>query len=281
MSIRGMLRGVVWCLVVVGVRLSAPLFAQAPVVSGDSSARLRIIGIYDVRTGEPIPGVVVREVFSGASVITTAHGLARLDFVVYRGQATVIELQKLGYEAKQIVLSRGDTNSVTEVLEPATTLAPVVTTEKFQITRDAGLYEGFAMRCQEKLVTCFDPAEIAKHPVANIADLLIKSFGVTMGACGSSPTGKASDTRHGLCNSIAMHPSVIPPAYCFPNIFIDGYLWNTTNGLPIDSRPGGAPNASFTASNVKAIEVYPSEKPRPMRFVGGDETCGAVVIWTK
>jgi hypothetical protein len=213
-------------------------------------------------------------------VITTASGLARLDFVVFRGQAAVVELQKLGYEPKQVPLSRGDTMPITEIMNPATALAPVVTTERYQITRDAGLYDGIAQRCQEKLVTCFDRKVIADHPVANIADFLIKANGVTMGGCGGG-TGKWMANRNQLCNSIAMHSLLIPPSYCYPNFFIDGYLWDSKIGSPIDSRPGAPPNGAFTAANVKAIEVYPPEKPRPLRFLGSDETCGAVVIWTK
>ena len=255
--------------------------AQTAVPSRDSTTvRPRIIGVYDARSGDPIPGVVVRDVFAGTSVVTTTSGLARLDFVVFRGQAAIVELQKLGYEAKQVLLSRGDTVSITELLNPATTLAPVVTTEKYQITRDAGLYEGIAQRCQEKMVTCFDPTTIAGRPVANIADFLIKAVGVTMGGCGGG-NGKWMANRNQLCGSIAMHPTVIPPSYCYPNFFIDGYQWDTRLGSPIDSMPGKPPNGAFTAGNVKAIEVYPAEKPRPMRFLGSNTTCGAVVIWTK
>jgi hypothetical protein len=255
--------------------------AQTPPAARDSAPpKPRLIGVYDSRSGDPIPGVVVRDLFAGTSVVTTTSGLARLDFVVFRGQAAVVELQKLGYEPKQVLLSRGDTVPITEVLNPATTLAPVVTTEKYQITRDAGLYEGIGQRCHEKLVTCFDPKTIAQHPVANIADFLIKAVGVTMGGCGGG-NGKWMANRNQLCNSIAMHPTVIPPAYCYPNMFIDGYEWDMKMGAPIDSRPGSAPSGAFTAANVKAIEVYPSEKPRPLRFLGTNETCGAVVIWTK
>jgi hypothetical protein len=256
--------------------------AQVPAQPRDSTAAAepRVIGVYDSRSGDPLAGVVVRDVFAGTSVVTNLNGLARLDFVIFRGQAAVVELQKLGYEPKQLLLSRGDTTPVTEILTPATALAPVVTTATYQITRDAGLYEGFAARCHEKLVTCFDPAAIAQHPVGNVADFLIKAIGVTLGACGGGH-GKWMANRDQLCDGIAMHPTTIPPAYCYPNFFIDGFQWDSNIGPPIDNRPGAPANGSFTAANIKAIEVYPPEKPRPMRFLGSDDTCGAVVIWTK
>lgn len=50
-------------------------------------------------------------------------------------------------------------------------------------------------------------------------------------------------------------------------------------GARLESRHAG--EAAFTPANVRAIEVYPPEKPRPTRFLGSDENCGAVVMWTK
>lgn len=160
--------------------LIALLFAVLPgwatAQSHDSThaAGIKIIGVFDARSGDPVAGVTVRDVLSGERVVTTATGTARLDFVLYRGAAAIVQLQKVGFEVKQIVVSRADTSSVTELLEPATALAPVVTTEKYVITRDAGLRDGFSVRCTSKSVTCFDAAEIEKHP-------LFREFGVRSG----------------------------------------------------------------------------------------------------
>jgi hypothetical protein len=254
---------------------------QVAAQSYDSTraTRMKIIGVFDPRSGEPIAGVLVRDIFTGTSVVTSATGTARLDFISYRGGAAIVQLQKVGFEAKQIFVNRGDTNSVTEVLEPATALAPMVTTEKYVIARDAGLREGFAMRCTSKSVTCFDAREIEKHPLANVADLLIHAEGVTLGGCGGGK-GKWMANRNGLCNTIAMKPTAIPPAFCYPTFFIDGFEWDSSMGSPIDSMPGHPAVGAFTPSNIVAIEVYPPEKPRPLRF-SGNPICGAVVIWTK
>lgn len=250
--------------------------------SGDSTHANapRLIGVYDAKSGVPLAGVEVRDAFTGTSAMTSVTGTARIDFLVYKGGAAIVELRKIGFEAKQIVVSRADTASVTELLEPATSLAPVVTTEKYQITRDAGKWDGFAMRCREKLVTCFGPAALEERPVASIAYFLNHAQGITIGSCGGG-SGKWRANRNGLCGSIAMRPTTIPPAFCLPAFFIDGYEWDSSIGLPIDTSPNSPPNGVFTAANVKAIEVYPPEKPRPLRFIGRDPTCGAVVLWTK
>jgi hypothetical protein len=240
---------------------------------------IRIIGVFDARTGGPLQGVQVRDAFSGNYVMTSATGTARLDFLTFRGAAAFVELRRLGYEAKQVIVSRADTASITELLEPAVTLAPVVTTEKYRIDRDVGRWEGFEQRCQSRSVTCIRTEDLERRPAANLADFLIRAEGVTLGACGGG-SGHGGAGRNAQCGKIAMKPVVIPPAYCEPTFFVDGFEWNSHMGSPADMAPNTPPQAPYTPSNVKAVEVYPPERPRPARFQG-DPTCGVVVVWTK
>jgi hypothetical protein len=232
----------------------------------------RIIGVFDSESGAPIEDVQVRDVFGGAYAVTTATGTARLDFLTFRGAAAIVQLRKLGYEPKQLIVSRGDTTPVTETMERMTTLPTVVTTAKYRIERDAGRWAGFEQRCQSKSVTCIRDDDLAKQPSANIADLLIHAPGITIGAC-SKGAG-----RDGQCGRISMRSTTIPPSYCKPTIFVDGFEWRIDS--PIDLVPGRPAEAPYTPTNVKAVEVYSSERVRPLRFTG-DPTCGAIVIWTK
>jgi hypothetical protein len=234
----------------------------------------RIIGVFDARSGLPLGGVQVRDVFSGTVAATSATGNARLNFLTFRGGAAVVELAKLGYQAKQIIVSRDDTVSVTETMEPYVELAPVVTTEKYRLDRDAGRWAGFEQRCQTTSVTCFRDSDLQKNPAANLADFLIHAAGVTIGTCGG---GRA---RNQQCGRIAMRSTTIPPSYCQPTVFVDGFEWNPRMGAATDLTPGTPPQAPYTPANVKAVEVYSSERNRPLAFEG-DPTCGAIVIWTK
>jgi hypothetical protein len=250
---------------------SSPLMGQ----TADSvRASTRIIGVFDARTGLPLAGVQVRDVFSGAVAATTATGTARLNFLTFRGGAALVELAKLGYQAKEIVVSRADSVSITEIMEPFVELAPVVTTEKYRLDRDAGKWAGFEQRCRTTSVTCIRSSDLEKNPSANIADFLIHAPGVTMGTCGGGRT------RNQQCGKVAMRSTTIPPSYCQPTFFVDGFEWNSRIGAPTDLTPGTPPQAPFIPSNVKAVEVYSSERNRPLAFEG-DATCGAVVIWTK
>jgi hypothetical protein len=259
-------------LSIVGLLAAVAVPARGQVSDSARKAAPRIIGIFDSRTGEPLRAVQVRDLFSGDYVVTTVTGSARLDFLTFKGTAAMIELRKLGYRAKELVLDHRDTVAITELLEPAVTLAPVVTTESYRIDRDAGKWEGLAERCRSKSVTCIGGEELEKMPSANLADFLIRADGVTIGACGAG--------RRAQCGRIAMRSPVIPPSYCQPTFFVDGYEWDSHMSPPTDLTPHKPAQGPYTPGNVKAVEVYPPERPRPLRFEG-DPACGAVVIWTK
>lgn len=233
-----------------------------------------LIGVYDAATGDALSGVQVRDEFSGTYALTSSTGTARMSFLSFRGAASVVRLMKLGYEPKTIIIAEGDTTPRTEVLERVTTLAPVVTTERYRLDRDLGQWDGFARRCAQHAITCFADSALAVRASSNMADLLVRATGITIGACGMDKT------RNSQCGRVSMRSAVIPPAYCEPSIFVDGYLWNPHVTSPIDMRPGPPPAAPFTPSNVKGVEVYPTDEPRPLRFQG-DPMCGAIVIWTK
>ena len=47
----------------------------------------RLIGVFDSRTGAPLPDVQVRDVFSGTYAVTTTTGTVRLDYLTFRGAA--------------------------------------------------------------------------------------------------------------------------------------------------------------------------------------------------
>jgi hypothetical protein len=123
-------------------------------------------------------------------------------------------------------------------------------------------------------VTCFSDSVLAIHQSENMADLLMRARGVTIGACGPDRS------RNIQCGKVSMRSAVIPPAYCEPSIFVDGFWWNPHTGSAVDLTPNSPAEAPFTPTNVKGIEVYSTEQPRPLRFEG-DPLCGAIVIWTK
>ena len=131
------------------VPLVAVISVRSVAQTADSShaPAPRLIGVFDSRTGAPLPDVQVRDVFSGTYAVTTTTGTVRLDYLTFRGAAAFIELRRLGYQLRQIVVNRADTTPITEVMEPVVTLPRVVTTARYRIDRDAGRWDGFDERC--------------------------------------------------------------------------------------------------------------------------------------
>ena len=255
-------------LVIVAARAGAQTRDSVKGVGG------RLIGVYDALTGAPIAGVQVHDAFNDGYVLTNADGAASISWVTYRGMAGMIELRKLGYEAKRVFISRGDTVSLTILLDRVAILGPMVTTERYRIDRDDGRWSGFEARCETGSATCFRSEDLAKYVSANLADVILKARGVTIGACGGPPD------RQTQCGRMAMRSTTIPPAFCQPTFFVDGHEWGTPAFPPSDLVPNRPPEAPLIPPTVKAIEVYPPERARPLRFMG-DPQCGVVVLWTK
>jgi hypothetical protein len=239
-----------------------------------SKAGRRLIGVFDGATGAPIAGVQVRDVFNDSYTSTGVEGIASISWLSYRGMAGMIDLRKVGYEEKRVFVSRDDTVSITVTLDRIATLGPMITSERYRIDRDDGRWSGFETRCQTGSATCFRAEDLAKYQAGNLADVIMHARGVTIGACGGP---KDHQTE---CGRIAMRSLTIPPSYCQPTFFVDGHEWGTRAWLPTDVVPGHPPEAPLIPSNVKAIEVYPPERAKPLRFVG-NPVCGSVVIWTK
>ena len=261
--------------------LAIPSLVSAQANKVAASGKARLLGIYDSHTGAPVAGVEVRDAFTGTHALTSETGTVSLGFLTYRGDAALVQLRKLGYDPKQIILTLGDTVPITETLDRVVTLAPVVTTEQYRVDRDPGEWEGFERRCHAASITCFRASDMAIHPAENLADLLQHAKGVVIGGCSNDrSTSSAANSRGSQCGKIAMHSTVIPPAYCQPTVFVNGFEWSSQMGNATDLVPGEPPQAPYTPTNVKAVEVYPATGTRPLRFMG-NPMCGAIVIWTK
>jgi hypothetical protein len=253
----------------------------------DSRLRSQIIRVFDSQSGQPLSDAIVLDVLTGKYVKTAGRGTASLNFVTFRSDSELIEVRKVGFQPKRLFVRQADTASITAALDRVTALPVVVTREKYRIDQDSGRWEGFEERCQSKSVTCFRPQDLKSHPNRNIADLLIKADGVMVGSCaklltisgGRGVVESGANARNSQCGNVAMHPSA-GPGSCQPTFFVDGFEWDSHLGTPIDIQPGSAPVGPYTAANVKAIEVYSTEKARPLAFEG-DYSCGVVVLWTK
>jgi len=115
---------------------------------------------------------------------------------------------------------------------------------------------GFVERSQRGFGRFVTPYQIEQSTAASTADLLARTGRVT--------------TRYALGGErIYMRGS---RGYCTPTVFVDGFRVDLSD-ISIDVI---APKF-----DLEAIEVYRSATEAPLRFGGGMEGCGIVVLWTK
>lgn len=237
--------------------------AQSSTAPSTASAHIRLLGVYDERSGEPVAGAIVTDVLSGDHASTSETGTVSLWFV--RAKGTVIEVRKLGYERWASAIDPADTVPITVLFRRVVKLSPIVSNASANIARDPGVRDGFEARCASSHVACVRESDLADHVDHTIGDFLLRSSKI---ACGRGPG----------CG-VFMHPAA-GTGYCTPTYFVDGFVWDTkASGSPIDN-PAAPPRQPFNPSNVKQIEIYGPNDIRPLRFAG-DEKCGVVLLWTK
>ncbi len=257
--------------------------AVAPVASAQRPA---LLGVYDAQTGAPIQGAVVRDTL-GAQALTSADGVVALTYVNAIGPFVLLEIRKVGYRPLHVKVRADSLRDRTELLEPlplgeANALPAVVTTAKYNVRLDSGLWNGFAARCTVETVRCFKFDELAERPSDALVDFLDRAGGMTP-QCGTTMTRGARPRRvtgsgGRTLDCVKMRGTgVLAAKLCVPTYYLDGFARgnaeNTLDQIEESLNPG----------DVKGIEVYMSGDPVPARWDGGGGNvgCGAVVIWTK
>src|SRR5262245_58483488 len=93
----------------------APLGAQKPDTGlvAVPNYRLRLLGVYDEATGDPLGGARVSDFISGKSATTGNGGAVRLTFMPDGGG--LVRIQKIGYETQTfpVAISPKDTVPIT------------------------------------------------------------------------------------------------------------------------------------------------------------------------
>ncbi len=110
--------------------------AGPTVVHAQQKVNVRIMGVFDDVTGQPIVDAEVVDVSSNMKAITSSTGMIPLTWLAQG--TTILQVRKLGYASKLIpvTVAPADTEPITVVLKPMGTVLPeVVTTEKAPANR--------------------------------------------------------------------------------------------------------------------------------------------------
>ncbi|MDB4873733.1 MAG: hypothetical protein JWM41_179 [Gemmatimonadetes bacterium] len=110
------------------VALAIPSTAHAQVDTARARVRLRVIGVFDEETGNPLEGADVSDALTGITSRTTTTGTV----AVFLGDTTgtLLRIKKVGYQASTVLLGTAlrDTSPVTvTMLHAGHALAPVIT----------------------------------------------------------------------------------------------------------------------------------------------------------
>jgi hypothetical protein len=189
-------------------------------------------------------------------------------------------VRKIGYGAGEFTLQMepGVTRYQTIVLQRLNNvLSPVVVEESavHQGLREVGFYK----RSENAHGTFLTPEILASRNAARASEFLLAVNGVhvTTGLLGGIPYST------GTILSIGGHPGMAS-GLCVMNLYVDGVridLGDATDRGALGDAQMVSLNDVISASDVGAIEVYPSGVTTPQQFSGVSRGCGTIVIWSK
>ena len=238
------------------------LRAQPPA----SSALPRIIGLYDLDSGQPIVGAEVRVIGTSFSTATSTSGALLLHG--FPKGTYFIHARRLGYEATllPVTLSASDSTPLTWMMRPLPQELNRVVVEG-QRTRYFGKLEGFGRRMREGHASSsafITREEFERRRPARTIDMLYRVPGVVVetGPPGAGGSMKAYVAR----GPIGVERS---RARCQMKLYLDGL------------HIGDSEHLFFVPpDDVEAMEVYkPAEVPIEYNATGS--ACGVILVWTR
>ena len=240
--------------------------AQVPVKADTSIAlplwRMRILGVYDDRTGEPVEGADVIDISTGNSAKTTSTGTVALAFIPEGGG--LVRIRKIGYELQTMMvsISPADSLPLTVILRKAEQLAAVNVVDSAPVYRTPKL-QGFEDRRRNAAAGSFiSEPEIRKEEGRNIGEFLRAKL----------PGAVIRDGRNG---SVYMMPSMRCGKGMAPAVYLDGALMSGDNAnAPVNL-------AEIKIDDLAGVEYYANTATAPPQYNGTAKSCGALLLWTR
>ena len=274
--------------VIVGALVIAfPVQAQNPTippvrdpVASVPRAPLRIIGVYDEASGQPIPAVEISESATGTSVMTSTTGAANLGFIVPKGGE--IRLRKIGFEEQTMTISMApaDTLPITVVMKRVAEL-PAVVTKDAAPRYISPVLKGFEERRKNHASGYFiDEATLRKEDSRALGNVLVAH---APGAIVKQISSANFLLKSPRCSTGGM-----------PDVYVDGVAlahlddlrWpmpRSKNRLanPPDPRDYPIDLNQFAVHDLAGIEFYPDNATMPVQFSRTSAGCGALFLWSR
>ena len=224
--------------------------------------RLRLVGVYDGQTGEPVEGADVIDVLNGNSAKTTSTGTVALAFMP-EGTGFV-RIRKLGYELQTIpvTISPDDSLPLTVILTKAVLLEGVSVVDSVRRYVSPKL-QGFEQRRTNAAAGQFlGEGLVRKEENRNIGEFLR----------GHLSNAVLRDGRNG---SVYLMQSSRCGRGSAPAVYLDGALLSPdTPGAPVNL-------AEIKLTDLAGVEYYPNTATAPPQYNGTARSCGALLLWSR
>jgi hypothetical protein len=235
--------------------MAASLAAQIQAQGAAPSYRARVLGVFDIRSGDPIEGVEVTDLRSGTWALTTKTGTVSLAFLP-EGESAV-RIRKLGYAplTRSIRISPADTAPITLILSPVINVLPdVVTRDSSPRFISPGLRD-FEERRKTRLGQYIAEAELRKSDARELPDVLRRLTGAVVRCTTRTPRQcvLASARAVGACPYV---------------VYLDGVRVIETNLL------------MYQVTELGAVEAY-TGTTAPAQYSDRRANCGVLLLWSR
>lgn len=240
-------------LLVVGQAASAQ---QAPAIPG---YRMRILGVFDDRTGDPVEAADIVDVLSGNVMRTSSTGTVALAFLPDGGG--LVRIRKVGFEPQTMMVSISpeDTLPITVILKRVVELAAMTVVDSAPRYTSSGL-RGFEARRVNRASGAFvSEAEIRKEENRQLGQFLIAKVPNVV-------------ITHGRSGSLNLRRSPRCGRGADPDVYLDGVL--VAMPKPVDL-------SHFQLTELAGIEYYPNTATAPPEFNRTSGACGALLLWSR
>jgi hypothetical protein len=228
--------------------------------------RNRLLGVFDMQTGAPLEGALVKDLFNKTSSLTTKTGTIGLFFLPDGGG--FISVTKIGYapQTMPVAISPADTQPITVVLERVTQLGPVTTTADAPRAYVSPSLRGFEERRKSGFGRFIPEAQLRKDEGRDIGSVLRTLAGLTLFSQGTSDY--VTTTR--AVASMRSGNSRRPPPPCRSTVYLDGM---NIGAQPVKQLP--------QLDDLAGIEWYASVAELPAQFNATGNACGVLLLWTR
>jgi len=243
-------------------------------------APIRIIGVYDEASGQPIPAAEISETATGSSVMTSTTGAANLGFIVPKGGE--IRIRKIGFEEQTMTISMApaDTLPITVVMKRVAELPAVVTKDAAPRYLSPTLKSFEERRKNHASGYFIDEATLRKEDNRALGNVLVAH---APGAIVKQVSSANFLLKSPRCSNGGM-----------PDVYVDGvalaHLDDPRRPLPKgrnrftnppDPREFPIDLNMFAVRDLAGVEFYPDNATMPVQFSRTAAGCGALFLWTR